>query len=136
LGEPKEGLSCGIVLVQVKSEKDGTPDYRLYANVKNTSSQTIFLESFSDAKIEIRDSSGRLIKERAEYRKNNYDPKQIYRNYGVVVFPGGAESIYPGYELNTRYANLPPGHYSICLKQAIKKRKGRLVSNSVSLEIK
>jgi hypothetical protein len=136
-GEPKDGLACGIVLAQAKSQTDGTLGYHIYTNIKNVTSQSIFPEGFSDAKIEIRDSSGHLIKEKAEYRKNRYDPLQKHRAaYGLVLLPGYAEVVYPAYELNTRYANLPPGHYSIRLKQSIKKPKGRLISNPVLLEVK
>lgn len=135
-GEPKNGLACGISIVYAQSLFNKSFGYNLTINIKNTDSTMFMVWGLPDAKIEIRDSSGRKVKEKAEYRHNKQDPLYKPRHCcGWPILPGESMYMNTAYELNTRYESFAPGRYSIHIKQPIKGKGRSLVSNTVFFEV-
>jgi hypothetical protein len=136
-GEPVNGLSCGIAHTKVKSATDDSPVDAIYVNVKNIGLKDVVIEKIEAAEIELRDRSGALVKETAEYLSNKQDGLQKYRqSYGQLVKPGESGYIYPAYELRVRYGNLAPGQYSIRVRQPIGVMGISLLSSAIHFEVK
>lgn len=134
-GETIGGLACGIVLTQAKSLVDEQPGYALYVNIRNNGSTQIPISEVPRVEIELRDSAGNVVRERTD------DPAkethlQLQRQFnGQLINPGESGYIYPPYELNLRYGNLPSGHYSIRARLRIGNNNQILISNTISFEV-
>jgi hypothetical protein len=135
-GDSNNGLACGIGIVYAQSLYNRTYGYKITVNIKNSASTFFIFPGLPGAEIEIRDSSGRKIKEKAEYRHKKQDPLHRSRlSDGGVIMPGEAMHINADCELNTRYESFAPGRYSIRIKQPIKGKGQSLVSNTVFFEV-
>src|SRR5215470_16775501 len=78
-GEPEDGLACGITLSKAKSSIDDSLTLALFVNVKNIGADEIDIFQLPEAEIELRYSSGSLVKEDVEFAKKRYDPLQKHR---------------------------------------------------------
>ena len=135
-GEMKDGLACGITLSIAKSLIDDSPTRALYVNVKNSGADKINIFQLPEAKIELRDSRGSLVKEEAEFAKKRYDPLQKRRLLnGQLLETNEAGFVYPAYELNTRYGRLEPGRYTIRVKQRVREKGLSLISNTIEFTV-
>src|SRR5262249_758721 len=135
-GEPEDGLACGITLSKAKSNIDDSPTLALYVNVKNSGADEIHIFQLLEAEIELRNSSGALVKEDAEFAKKRYDPLQKHRYLdGQLLKTNEAGNVYPAYEMNTRYGRLAPGRYTVRVKQRVIEKGLSLISNRIEFAV-
>jgi hypothetical protein len=135
-GESVNDLACGIGIGQAESRFDRIPGYNISISIRNLGSDPVSVTGLPDAAIELRDSSGLMVREKAEYRKKKLDPMQQHRMSTGWFIPSYRSICMVGaYELNTRYGNLSPGRYSIRIKQPINGRGKPLLSNTVYFDV-
>lgn len=135
-GEPEDGLACGITLSKAKSGIDDSLTLALYVNVKNSGADEISIFKLPEAEIELRYSSGSLVKEDAEFAKKRYDPLQKHRYLdGQGLKTNEAGHVYPAYELNTRYGRLAHGRYTVRVKQRVIEKGLWLISNTIEFAV-
>jgi hypothetical protein len=135
-GEAVNDLACGIGVGYAESLFDRIPGYNISISIRNLGSDPVSVTGLPTAEIELRDSSGLRVREKAEYRKKKLDPMQRIRmSYGWFIPSGTSICMTTAYELNTRYGNLSPGRYSIRIKQPIRGRGKPLLSNTVYFDV-
>lgn len=135
-GKEIGGLACGIVLTQANSLVDELPGYAIYVNIRNIGSTQVSIPELPPAEMELRDSTGKIVREGTGDPTKKQKRLQLQRLlYGQLINPGEAGFVYPPYELNLYYVNLLPGRYSIRVRQPIGDNHQILISNNVFFEV-
>ncbi len=88
-------------------------------------------------KVELKDSSGRVVKRKAAYRddesKTQIDGCPTEMGQGAPSV--GRSQPQPGYNLGEQYDRLTPGIYTLTIMYCVSGVPGRLVSNAIYFEI-
>lgn len=132
-GNAVHGFALGIA---ANREKGRQQDLVVQVSLKNTSNDA-GLVMVSPVLVELKDSNGQVVEQKAAYRTN---PSQIQSNdcpsYMKVGAPGrGRAQSHYGYGLRDHYERLSPGKYSMTVTYCVSGMSERLVSNTIEIEV-
>jgi hypothetical protein len=87
--------------------------------------------------VELKDHTGRVIERKSAYTrqqtKSESNECPSYMNQGAPL--AGRAQPQPGYQLGEQYDRLAPGKYWITITYCVTGLRGKLVSNTISLEV-
>jgi len=133
-GDPLRGFALGIAGNREKGQQE---ELRVHVTIKNVSHDAEPLVMISPIQIELKDASGRLVEPKTAYRPNlaqiQSDECPSYMKEGA---PGtGRSQFKASYALGEQFNRLAPGNYSITVAYCVSGVSGRLVSNTIVLEV-
>lgn len=132
-GEMFGGFACGIAATP---EKGRQKEMRVHATIKTVSHANGGV-MISPVLVELKDLSGRVIERKAtrtsQENKTESEGCPTFMSQGAP-FAGRAQPQI-GYELGEEYDRLAPGKYSITITYCVAGMAGRLVSNTIPLEV-
>jgi hypothetical protein len=132
-GGSTNGFACGIVLSKTNGALN---EIELWVNIKNIGESTVFIQSLPGTVMMLRDAQGKEISESSEYvqarKKSLVNQPNLY---GQLLPPGAGGYLYPAYALKERFPNLPPGQYTLRLRQPVLEAGASLESNPVTFLI-
>ena len=127
------GFACGIAANRKKGRQE---ELEIHATIKNISHDGAVI-MMSPVLLELKDSTGRVIERKAAYRndesKTQFEVCPTYMSQGTPQF--GRSQPQPGYRLGEQYDRLAPGKYSLAISYCVAGVPGRLVSNTILLEV-
>jgi hypothetical protein len=133
-GEMLSGFACGIA---ANPEKGRQEDLQVHVTIKNVSHEANGVVMISPVLVELKDLTGRVIEPKAAYTrhkdKTESDGCPTYMSQGAPF--AGRSQPQTGYELGEQYNRLAPGKYSITITYCVSGVKGRLVSNTIPIEV-
>jgi hypothetical protein len=128
------GFACGIA---ANREKGRQEELEVYVSIKNISHDGDGLVMIAPVLVELKDSSGRVIERNAAYRQGDsnkqFDACPTYMNQNAPSV--GRSQQRPGYALGEHYDPLAPGKYTLTINYCVSGVPGRLVSNTIPLEV-
>jgi hypothetical protein len=128
------GFACGIA---ANREKGRQEELEVNVSIKNISHNGIAVVMISPVLVELKDSSGRVIERKAAYRTSEsntqFDACPTYMNQAAPYVGRSQER--PGYGLGEQYDRLAPGKYTLTITHCVSGVPGRLVSNTIPLEV-
>ena len=132
-GDVLHGFALGIAANREKGRQQDLAIHVSLKNVSNDAGQVMV----SPILVELKDSNGQLIEQKAAHRPN---PNQTLSNhcpsYLQMGAPsrGRAQSQY-GYSLGEHYERLSSGKYSMTVTYCVSGVSERLVSNTIEIEV-
>ena len=132
-GNVLHGFALGIA---ANREKGRQQDLTVHVSVKNVSNDAGQV-STSPVLIELRNSNGQVVEQKAAYKLN---PHQTQFNhcpsYMQIGAPGrGKAQPHYTFSLGREFERLPPGKYSITVTYCVTGVPERLVSNTIEIEV-
>ena len=128
-GNVSGGMSCGITL---SSERGRLDDIGVWVNVKNVDEQPITINTLTAPYVELRDSNGRLISLQASAANSQ---EKYHQLNGQLLEQNEAGFMYPAFKLADYFERIPPGKYTIRVRQPLPERSVELISNDVSFVV-
>jgi hypothetical protein len=127
-GKVSGGLACGITLSTERARFD---KFELVINIKNVAADTLFIDDLAETSFELVDAWGRMVAARAitTFEKKGHHLWGGPLDQDEVAFTDDA------YKLSDYFDALPPGRYTIRIRQPVPERKVTLVSNDVTFEV-
>lgn len=128
------GFACGIA---ANREKGRQEELEVHVSIKNISHDADAVVMISPVLVELKDSSGRVIERKTAYRKDEsktqFEECPTYMNQGAPYV--GRSQPQPGYGLGEQYDPMAPGKYTFTITYCVSGFPGRLVSNTIFLEV-
>jgi hypothetical protein len=132
-GKEFDGFACGIAANRERGRQD---DLEIHVTIKNISHDTGVV-IVSPVLVELKDITGRVVERKAAYRKPENEGQSegcpSYMNQGAPL--AGRSQPQSGYGLGEQYDRLAPGKYSLTVTYCVWGVAGRLVSNTIPLEV-
>jgi hypothetical protein len=125
-GKTKDGMACGITL---SAERGRFDEISVWVNIKNVAVEMVHVDTLPPPSFELLDAGGNLVSQRDAGSKNNF---QLERQ---MLESNEAGYVYPAYKLADYYDSLPPGKYTIRIRQLVSERTLVLESNEVTFVI-
>ena len=133
-GKERGGFACGIA---ANREKGRQEDLHVWVTIKNISYRTEGVLMVAPVRVELKDSTGRLVEPKAEYEEDGNKIQQgacpTYMSQGAPFI--GQSDLLRSYALGERYDRLSPGTYTMTVKHCLSGTRGLLVSNTILLEV-
>ena len=132
-GDVFSGLALGIAGNRAKGRQQ---DLQVHVTIKNLSHDALVM--IAPIKIELKDMSGRVFEQKANPNKSV--EKQIQsgecQSYLQQGAPGPGMSQTPfSYDLGAQFEPLAPGRYSISVMYCVSGVAGKMVSNTIVVEV-
>ena len=128
------GFACGIA---ANRERGRQEELAVHVSIKNISHDGDGVVMISPVLVELKNSSGRVIERKEAYRKDEsktqFDGCPTYMSQGAPF--AGRSQLQPGYGLGEQYDRLVPGKYTLTITYCVSGVPGRLVSNTILLEV-
>jgi hypothetical protein len=125
-GVINDGVACGISL---STERGRFDEIGVWVNIKNVASETIHIDNLPEPSFELFAANGSLIPQHPAGSKSS---AQLY---GQLLGSNEAGYVYPSYKIADYYNLLPPGKYTIRIRQSVSERKLQLNSNEETFVI-
>jgi hypothetical protein len=132
-GATSPGMTCGITL---STERGRFDKIGVWVNIKNVAAQSVSIDNLVPPSFELRDADGNTIpvREAGSGPEREFEKSPPYLN-GQLLDQSEAGHMYPAYRLADFFDPLPPGKYTIRVRQPVPERNVTLVSNDVTFTV-
>lgn len=120
-GMTSAGMACAITL---STERGRFDQIGVWINIKNVASQTVSIDNLGEPSFELRDAGGKAIPLReagSGFKRGSEESRP--QLYGQLLECAEAGFMYPAYRLADYFDPLPPGTYTIRVRQRVPERK-------------
>ncbi len=128
-GPTSGGMACGITL---STERGRFEQIELNVNIKNVAAKSVSIDNLVEPTFELHDVSGKFFAMRVSARGSKDGRPQLY---GQLLDTDEAGYLYPAYRLADYFDPLPPGSYTLRIRQPVPERDAILVSNEISFVV-
>jgi hypothetical protein len=132
-GTTSHGMACGITL---STERGRFDKIGVWVSVKNVARESLMIDNLVEPSFELYDADGTAIplSQAASGVARGVEKNHPYLN-GQLLDHAEAGFMYPAYSLADYFNPLPPGKYTIRVRQPVPERNVTLVSNDVTFVV-
>ncbi|HYW70428.1 MAG TPA: hypothetical protein VE961_05310 [Pyrinomonadaceae bacterium] len=131
-GPASGGLACGIAL---STERGPFNTIRVWVNIKNVSAAKVILPMLDLPTFELRDAQGKVTSREPWFKQRPTFMNNTSHTNSQLLEEAEAGFCSPEYPLGNFFDPLPPGKYTLRVRQPIPERGVTLVSNEVTFVV-
>ena len=133
-GEEFNGFACGIAANRSRGRQE---ELEVNVSIRNLGYHRDGVVMIAPVRVELRDRNGRVIERKAAYREDESKaqagecPTHLSHNAPSV----GRSQVRAGFRLQEQFDRLNPGNYTVTITCCVSGVPGRIVSNTILLEV-